>query len=317
MSNSIFVNQLDEGESIYLARDLETKLAESRDVKHRQLRILKEGILPINTELDNATSTWTYEVWDSYVYAKIVTGYRAGDIPSVDVSCTEVTGKIYPVMAKMTYDFQEIREAAKARKPLSVKRRDAVIKAIDTKLDRIAWFGDTDHNLYGLAQYPGITSATIPNDGTGTTTTWSTKTVDQILRDVYNGIAAIKDPTNDIESPDTLLLPSKIFTALGTRLLNSANPSGDTILSMMRKTLADVGITQVLGLNELNTANSSGGTRAILFKKDKMNLEYFLPVTMEFFSPKEDGLAYDVPAQARTGGVKVYYPLSVAYMDAI
>lgn len=313
----MFVNRLDAGETIFLNRELESKLAQSRDVKHRVLRILKENILPINTELDNATRTFTYDVWDAYGYAKIVTGYRAGDIPSVDVSRTEVTGKIFPVMAKMTYDFQEIREAAKANVPLSTKRRDAVIKAIDTKLDRIAWFGDADHNLVGLAQYPGVTSATIPNDGAGTTTTWSTKTVDQILRDIYNGIAAIKDPTNDIESPDTLLLPSKIFTALGTRMVNTANSGNITILSLLKTVLADLGIATILGLNELNTASSSGGTRAILFKNDKMNLEYFLPVTMEFFSPKEDGLAYDVPAQARTGGVKVYYPLSVAYMDGI
>lgn len=313
----MFVNRMDAGETIFLERDLQTKLAESKDVKFRKLRILKEGILPINTELSNADRTFSYDVWDAYGFAKIVTSYRAGDIPSVDVSCTEVTGKIFPVMAKMSYDFQEIREAARANKPLTAKRRDAVIKAIDTKLDRIAWFGDADHNLAGLAQYPGTTSATIPNDGANTSTTWASKSVDLILRDIYNGIAAIKDPTNDIESPDTLLLPSKIFTALGTRLLNSANPTGDTILSMLRKTLADVGITTILGLNELNTATPGGGTRAILFKNDKMNLEYFLPVTMEFFSPKEDGLAYDVMAQARTGGVKVYFPLSVAYMDLI
>jgi hypothetical protein len=313
----MFVNRMDAGETTFLERDLQTKLAESKDVKFRKLRILKEGILPINTELSNADRTFSYDVWDAYGFAKIVTSYRAGDIPSVDVSCTEVIGKIFPVMAKMTYDFQEIREAAKANKPLTTKRRDAVIKAIDTKLDRIAWFGDDDHNLVGLAQYPGITSATVPNDGTGSSTTWASKTVDLILRDIYNGIAAIKDPTNDIESPDTLLLPSKIFTALGTRLLNSANPTGDTILSMLRKTLADLGITTILGLNELNTAAPGGGTRAILYKNDKMNLEYFLPVTMEFFSPKEDGLAYDVPAQARTGGVKVYFTLSVAYMDLI
>lgn len=312
-----FVNRLDAGETIFLNRELESKLAQSRDVKHRQLRILKENILPINTELDNATKTFVYEVWDSYGFAKIVTSYRAGDIPNVDVSCTEVTGKIYPVMAKMTYDFQEIREAAKANKPLNTKRRDALIKTIDTKLDRIAWFGDADHNLVGLAQYPGVSSATIPNDGTGTTTTWSTKTVDLILRDIYNGIAAIKDPTNDIESPDTLLLPSKIFTALGLRLVNTANSGNITVLELLGNALAKMGITKILGLNDLNTASPSGGTRAILFKSDKMNLEYFLPVTMEFFSPKEDGLAYDVPAQARTGGVKVYYPLSVAYMDAI
>lgn len=312
-----FVNRLDAGETIFLNRELESKLAQSRDVKHRQLRILKENILPINTELDNATKTFTYEVWDAYGFAKIVTSYRAGDIPNVDVSCTEVTGKIFPVMAKMTYDFQEIREAAKANKPLNTKRRDAVIKAIDTKLDRVAWFGDADHNLVGLAQYPGITSATIPNDGSGTSITWASKTVDLILRDIYNGIAAIKDPTNDIESPDTLLLPSKIFTALGTRMVNTANSGNITILALLMDVLGKLGITKILGLNELNTANSSGGTRAILFKNDKMNLEYFLPVTMEFFAPKEDGLAYDVPAQARTGGVKVYYPLSVCYMDGI
>jgi hypothetical protein len=313
----MYANRLDAGETIFLNRELESKLAQSRDVKHRQLRILKENILPINTELDNATKTFVYEVWDSYGFAKIVTSYRAGDIPNVDVSCTEVTGKIFPVMAKMTYDFQEIREAAKANKPLSTKRRDAVIKAIDTKLDRVAWFGDADHNLVGLAQYPGITSATIPNDGTSSGITWASKTVDLILRDIYNGIAAIKDPTNDIESPDTLLLPSKVFTALGTRMVNTANSGNITILALLMEVLSKLGITKILGLNELNTANSSGGTRAILFKNDKMNLEYFLPVTMEFFAPKEDGLAYDVPAQARTGGVKVYYPMSVCYMDGI
>jgi len=313
----MYVNRLDAGESAFLNRDLETKLRDSKDVKFRKLRILKEGIIPINTEVDNASKTFTYEVWDAYGFAKIVSGYRAGDIPSVDVSCTEVTGKFYPVMAKMSYDFQEIREAAKANKPLSAKRRDAVIKAIDTKLDRTAWFGDSDYSLYGFAQYPGVTSATIPNDGTGSTTTWSTKTVDLIFRDVANGRAAIMDPTNDIEVPNALALPSKVYQNLGSRLLNSANPTGDTILSALKKMLMDLGITQVVGLPELNTASSAGGTRAVLYNNDKDCLEFFLPVTMEFFAPIQDGLAYDVPAQARTGGTRIYRLPAVAYMDAI
>ena len=313
----MYANRLDAGETFFLERDLQTKLAQSKDIKHRKLRILKENVLPINTELSNADRTFTYDVYDSYGMAKIVTSYRAGDIPSVDISRTEVTGKIFPVMAKMTYDFQEIREAAKANVPLTTKRRDAVIKAIDTKLDRIAWFGDADHNLVGLAQYPGVTGATIPADGTGSSKTWATKTVDLILRDVYNGIAAIKDPTNDIESPDTLALPSTVATALGTRMVNTANSGNITILSLLKMVLADLGVTRILSFNELNTASATGGTRAIMFRNDPDNLEFFLPVAMEFFSPKEDGLAYDVPAQARTGGVKVYRLLSVSYMDGI
>lgn len=313
----MFVNRLDAGETIFLERDLQTKLAQSKDVKHRKLRILKENVVPINTELSNADRSFTYDVYDSYGVAKIVTSYRAGDIPSVDISRAEVTGKIFPVMAKMTYDFQEIREAAKANVPLTTKRRDAVILAIDTKLDRIAWFGDADHNLVGLAQYPGVTSATVPNDGTGASKTWASKIVDLILRDIYNGIAAIKDPTNDIEIPDTLALPSQIMTALGTRMVNTANSGNITILNLLKTVLPDLGITRILGFSELNTASPTGGTRAILYKNDPDCMEFFLPVTMEFFSPKEDGLAYDVPAQARTGGLKVYRPLSVAYMDGI
>lgn len=313
----MFVNRLDAGETIFLERDLQTKLAQSKDVKHRKLRILKENVVPINTELSNADRSFTYDVYDSYGVANIVTSYRAGDIPSVDISRSEVTGKIFPVMAKMTYDFQEIREAAKANVPLTAKRRDAVILAIDTKLDRIAWFGDADHNLVGLAQYPGVTSATVPNDGTGASKTWASKTVDQILRDIYNGIAAIKDPTNDIEIPDTLALPSQIMTALGTRMVNTANSGNITILNLLKTVLPDLGVTRILGFSELNTASSTGGTRAILYKNDPDCMEFFLPVTMEFFSPKEDGLAYDVPAQARTGGLKVYRLLSVAYMDGI
>lgn len=313
----MFVNRLDAGETIFLERDLQTKLRDSKDVKHRKLRILKENVLPINTELSNADRSFTYDVYDSYGVAKIVTSYRAGDIPSVDISRSEVTGKIFHVMAKMTYDFQEIREAAKANVPLTAKRRDAVILAIDTKLDRIAWFGDAHHNLVGLAQYPGVTAATVPADGAGATKTWATKTFEQKMRDVYNGISAISDPTNDIESPDTLALPSTIYRALGTTLLNTANPTGDSQLTAMEKLLSKMGVTRILSFNELNTASATGGTRAIMFKNDPDNLEFFLPVTMEFFSPKEDGLAYDVPAQARTGGVKIYRLLSVCYMDGI
>jgi hypothetical protein len=137
------------------------------------------------------------------------------------------------------------------------------------------------------------------------------------MRDVYNGISAISDPTNDIESPDTLALPSTIYRALGTTLLNTANPTGDSQLTAMEKLLSKMGVTRILSFNELNTASATGGTRAILYKNDPDCMEFFLPVTMEFFSPKEDGLAYDVPAQARTGGLKVYRLLSVAYMDGI
>lgn len=313
----MFANRLDAGETMFLERDLQTKLRDSKDVKFRKLRLLKENLIPINTELTNADRSFTYDVYDAYGVAKIVTSYRAGDIPSVDISRTEVTGKIFPVMAKMTYDFQEIREAAKANIPLTNKRRDSVIKAIDTKLDRIGWFGDADHNLVGLAQYPGVTGATVPNDGSGASKTWATKTVDLILRDVANGRAAIMDPTNDIEQPDTLALPSTVYSGIGTRLLNSANPTGDTILTALEKALSKLGITRIVGLPELNTASSTGGTRAIMYKNDPDCLEYFLPVSMEFFAPKEDGLAYDVPAQARTGGAKVYRILSLCYMDGI
>lgn len=45
----MFANRLDAGETMFLERDLQTKLRDSKDVKFRKLRLLKENLIPINT----------------------------------------------------------------------------------------------------------------------------------------------------------------------------------------------------------------------------------------------------------------------------
>ena len=61
----MFANRLDAGETIFLERDLQTKLAQSKDVKHRKLRILKENVLPEHVKLITISDrTTTRQVFD-------------------------------------------------------------------------------------------------------------------------------------------------------------------------------------------------------------------------------------------------------------
>jgi len=312
---SIRDTRLDAGETMFVANDLKYKLSTSRDVKFRNLKALT--LIPINSEAGNAARTIAWEQYTAYGVAKVITSYRASDIPSVDVSKVENIIKVHTIADKYSYTFQELREAAAAKVPLTDKRRVAAVRAIDTKLDRVAWFGDADHNIQGLVSYPGITEVTIPNDGTNASKLWSTKTAELILRDVTLMVSGIRTATNDVEIGDTLLLPSTVYTAIGGRVMNTANGSNVTILSFLQQNLKPLGIMTVAAIPELNGAGAGGVNRMMLYKNDPMNLEFHLPVPMEFLTVKEDGLVYDVPLQARAAGVTVYYPLSVDFGDGI
>lgn len=305
----------DAGETIFLARDLQHKLATSRDVKFRNLKALT--LIPINSEAGNAARTISWDSYTEYGMASFLTSYRAGDFPSVDVSRVENIIKIRSIGDKFSYNFQELREAAMAKVPLTDKRRVAAVRAIDTKLDRVAWFGDADRNIPGLVNYPGTTESTLLADGTGASKLWATKTPEQILRDVTQLVSAIKTPTNDVEFGDTLLLPSSIYTAIGGRVMDPANGSNVTILTFLKTNLAELGIKTIAAIPELNGAGAGATNRVMLYRNDPMNLEFHLPVPMEFLPVSEDGGQYDVKLHSRVAGLTVYYVLSVAWADGL
>jgi len=304
--------RLDANEGVFFARELEHVKAQSYDVQYPELTATKN--IPVSSEAGPGAETITYQQYDSVGFAKIISNY-ATDLPRVDLKGKEFTAKVKSIGASYGYSIQDIRAARMAGKPLEQRKANAVRRANDQEVNRIAYFGDSAHGLVGLINHPNITSSTLPTDGTLNVTTAGTaaaakfinKTPAQVLRDLNGMVAKVLELTQNVERPDTLTLDHETHADLSTR--PRSDNSDTTILEFFLKNSPYVKNVEVVP--ELNGAGTGDTNVVMMYKKspDKLTLE--IPQPFEQFPPQAEGLEFVIPCHSRCAGVIVYYPLSI------
>ena len=300
---------LDANESIFFNRELETIRAKSYDVKYDDnFKML--ALLPISMEGDPLDTQITHRVFGRVGVAKMGGGDYATDFPSVDVFGSEVTVKVYPIQASYKYNKDEIARAARANKPLEQMRANAARKAIDKKLNDVAMNGDTVTGATGLFNAPGISSYTVPKGAAGEKTNWETKTADEILADLYGISNYIITSTKGIEIPDVIALPLTSYQLIERKRLST--DSEKTVLNYFLENSKN--IKQIVWFNELESIVTGGDSKKAMYcwKNDADHLVLDLPLAYTQEEVFQDGREYVVPCRAKTGGVTIFYPMSVA-----
>lgn len=303
--------RLDANESAFFNRQLEYIKTKTYDQLNKELKY--PDILPVSTETPNGAAVITWRSFKGIGFAKIISDY-ANDFPRVDMVGEEQSVKPRGIGDSYGYSIEEIRRAQFARFNLNARRAKTARRVIEEKINTIAIEGDDDYNLNGLINYPGITEYTVPDDGTGDEKLWSTKTGDQIVRDMSSIVSVgVIDNTNGVERPDTMLMPIEQYEYIAnTRMTES---SDKTIMGFFMEN--NPHIKTIDWLTELKGAGAGGTDRFMVYKKnpDKLTLE--MPQMFEQFSPQQKGMEFQIPCHAKTGGVIVYYPLSIAFGDGI
>ena len=302
--------RLDAGESAFFTRQLEYVKSQTYDVKYKMLKATT--LIPVSTEVPSGAETITFRSFSKIGFAKIISDY-ANDFPRADIYGEEKTAKIRSIGDSYGYSIKEIRRAQMAQMSLDQRRAEAARRASDEKVDSIAWNGDSETGLLGLISYPGITEYTLPADGTGASKLWSTKTPDQIVRDVTGLVNTIVNTTNGREAPDTMILPITQYMTLA----NTRMPYGTdkTIMTFILENSPF--IKTIEWVVELKAAGALGSDRIMLYTRNPMNLTLEIPQPFEQFPPQQKGMEYEIPCHQETGGVIVYYPLSVAFADGL
>lgn len=300
---------LDANESAFFKRELEHVKSASYDVKFRPNKAL--SIFPVDTSAGPAATEITWRQYTRVGLAKMVSDY-AHDFPRVDIYGTEQSIKPKNVGASYGYSIEEIRRAQMAGLPLETRRATTARQAIDDKIDAIAWTGDTATGLKGFINYAGISEYTVVS-GTSGLKAWASKTSDEILKDMNGMTHYVVEATNGIEQPDTMLLPLAQYNLIKTKRLGDG--SDETVMSYFMKT--NQYIKRIEWLVELDGAGSTASDRAMVFVNDASHLTLELPAPFESFEADKKGLEYSIPCMARTAGMIVYFPASVAYADFI
>lgn len=306
----------DANESLAFARQLEFIYTQTYDTKFADLKA--RSLIPVDSSVPAGAELYSYKVFTEVGEAKKVDDY-ATDFPNVELFGTESFGRIISLGDSYQYSIQDMRRAQMMGMPLQAKKATAARHVMERKLDYIACVGD-GAQVPGFAtntNVPILSSASTPALTAGTwasranTTAGSLTIINDLLvsqQDVFTkslGLAAGRD----------LVLPLAAYAELVRRVVSPDNGFDQrTLLDFLIQTRRFDSIEPWVALN---TAGPSAAPRGVLYDRNPENLQLVISQEFEQLAPQAVGMTFKVLCHMRTGGVEIFYPMTMRYLDGI
>lgn len=294
-------NAFNEDVSVFLAKQLTHVRNQALEVKKAPLNAFQ--VFPVTTDIPKGADSAVQYIYDAVGIAKVIANY-ADDLPRVDVFATEQVVRVKDLGVSYGYSDKELANAAYARVNLSASKATKSRRAIDLKINQIAWKGDTANKITGFLNNPNISEYTLPKGASGKTAL-SSKTESEILKDITGFLQTIADATNEVEQANTLLLAPNAYAHLATtRLANSDR----TLLEFIRQ--VNPNLTRIIKVGELKGASADGSDMMVAgyFDPDYIKLE--IPERFEQKPAERRNLETVINCTASVAGVTVTIPMA-------
>lgn len=266
------------------------------------------AMIPVKRETSPGKEYVEFKILQRTGRAKIVADY-AKDFPAVGMVGTAHIGRVRSLGDSFRYSIQEIRAAAEARLSLNAEFANAAKEAIIEQENQIAWFGDEEHALYGVFNNPNVPRLLAPAGVGGID--WSLKTPNEIIADMNAVVNGVSENSLGIHKANVLLLPLSKYNLIASTPRSAT--SDTTILAWFLQN--NPYIQRVDWLNELETASSGGGAMAMAYVLDPRVLQLEIPQDFEIFPEQNEGMMMKFPCHSRIGGVHIYKPLAVNFLE--
>ncbi len=278
------------------------------------------GFMYVNTDGDMwDVGTVVYSM-DGVGKAEYLSG-KGFDMPYADTLMGQDVRGFHLAGIGYEWSTQELQRAAKLGRALGSDKAMAADKAAQAFIYSVAMTGKTpgaaasEKGLTGLVNDANVPAATVPADGTGSATAWSTKTPDQIVRDFYDGVNAVESATGETHIATTVLLPTSRFRYIEKTRMND---TGATILAYIRAAQEGGDSLTIKPSRALETAGAGGTARMIAYDNSREVAQFHLPGPHEFLPAfQKSSMTYEVGGIMNVGGTDIRLPKAVAYRDGI
>lgn len=302
--------RMDADTAIFFSRQLEYIMPKVYEFEYPELMAFR--VLPINTNFSPGAEFITATGYQSVGRARLINSY-ADDLPEAGLLGMQLTNPVVGIGTSYRYSYQEIRAARLANLNLPMRLAEAARRANDQMVNDLALLGSPATGLYGLVNNPNINATPVPNDGTGASTLWTTKTGDQIIRDMNLIVNTIVAQSNNVERPNTLLLPQAQYSLIASTPRSQF--SDTTILQYFL--LNNPYIREVIPVPQLAGAGEGDVDIMIAYDRNPDKIFMAMPLMFVQHPPQERNLEFVIPCESRFGGTVVYYPLSVLIGEGI
>lgn len=284
-----------------------------QDIQYSQL-------IPVDTSAPEWIQSVTYFSMDGVGQAQWFHG-EAQDVPKVGLTREKFETGVSMAAIGYGYNLEELGTAQLLGMNLSTDKAQLARRIAEEKIDQVAFVGDAGKGFSGLVNASTPTATTAPADGTGSATTFASKTPDQVLRDINGQLTGMFTGTLGGEIADTLLMPYSVMLDLSTRRIDAVNQT--TILEWIernniytRTTGQALTIRGMFGY--LDTAGAGSTKRLVAYRRSPDVLKMHVPMPFRFLPAWQTGpMRFDVPGIFRLGGVDIRRPKAVRYLDGI
>ena len=221
----------------------------------------------------------------------------------------------------MRIKFTDMMRSQITGRSLDKMLSDGVRLVYDKHMDENVYKGLSQYGSSGLVNNPNVTAATADN-GAGGSSTWASKTPQEILKDINDAINAVWEAAGyDLRAmPNHILLPHAQFNFIATQPVSSL--SEKSILTYLQennvaaKNNVDLVIAAVPWCKQAGTGSSD---RMVVYvhHEDFIAVEELAPLSRVMTSPSTEAQAYDSLYMANLSEVEFFYTQTVRYVDGI
>lgn len=303
-----------EDASIFFARELDYIKAETYDVQYPEFTAEKH--FPVSHEVNPGAETITYYSYEKTGFAKIIANYST-DLPRADVKGKASTSNVKSIGDSYGYSMQDMRASRMAGKSLDTRRGEAAKYMIDRKANEIAWAGDGENGLVGVLTKTNNVPVYVVSKAAADTsaTDWAKKDADEIIADIGGALRQMATTTQNVEKPDTLLLPPSVWISLSSKRVPG---TATTLLQYVKDAFPDLTFDQANELEaESTSTNPYAKSVAFLYKNDARKFSIEIPMDFYQYTAQPKGLEIEVPCEERHAGAIIYYPMSMMVIPGI
>ncbi|MFJ4385491.1 DUF2184 domain-containing protein [Pseudomonas sp. NPDC089408] len=276
--------------------------------------------VPVVTEGQPWAIGTTFFTVDTAGEAKFLSG-AGTDMPFNQVTRDQASHDFAMIGSGWEWNLEEINQAALYGVNLNDTKAMSAADKVERLLNGIAMRGSTEKNWTGLLNSTIVARTDAAATGTGSSTFWASKTVDQILADINGVLSSVRTNTSEVEWADTLRMPPDAFRDLATRRMG-AGDGFMTVLEFIRRNniyTAETGqALDIQPLREARNASQDGGGRLVAYRKDPEVVRFHLPMPRRVLAPRQKSImGFETGIIARTGGTEIRLPGAFAYLDEI
>lgn len=241
---------------------------------------------------------------------------NANSIPDVSINGEKVTTPMRLAARELVYSSIELDRSRLLGQSIDQTKMNALLLKWNLETDNYVYIGDSSLGVTGLLNNVGVVSALTAADGTGSSTLWTAKTADLILRDVNEMLTAAWTASGFTVLPNTIGLPPPQLSYIASQRISNTDRSILAYLQENNLVNQQGGSLKFVPMKRLVGIGAGSTNRMIAYSNEEQYLRFPM-VPMRREASYYHSINFHAPYVWAYGEIEFVFPETVIYRDGV